>query len=189
MASQYLFKGVTSLFVQGPQTYWPNTGENSEKTLSIRPQLLNSSIISGLFLTTIVVGWALTLIWSWFADFLAPALAISIVNLGEGTKQDGFPFWLVISLAVAVAGWVYAYLTQIRSQDHDSRANKTSGRWYILFWNKGYFDEIYDAYLVTPTNQLANWLWKNIDIKVIDKSIYFIANYSLYFAQMVIASC
>jgi NADH:ubiquinone oxidoreductase subunit 5 (subunit L)/multisubunit Na+/H+ antiporter MnhA subunit len=82
-----------------------------------------------------------------------------------------------------VAGWVYAYLTQIRSQDHDCRANKTSSRWYTLFWNKGYFDEIYDAYLVTPTNQLANWLWKNIDIKVIDKSIYFIANYSLYFAR------
>ena len=124
VASQYLFKGVTSFFVKGPQTYWPNTGENREKTLSIRPQLLNGSIIFGLFLTTIVVGWALTLLWSWFADFLAPALAISRVNLGEGIRQVGFPFWLVVSLAVAVAGWVYAYLTQVRSQYHDSRANK-----------------------------------------------------------------
>lgn len=185
VASQYLFKGVTSLFVIGPSTYWPNTGENSVKTLSIRPQLLNGSIIFGLFLTTILVGSILTLLWSWFADFLAPALAISSVNLGEGTMQDGFPFWLVVSLAVAVAGWVYAYLTQIRSQDHDPIANKTSSRWYMLFWNKGYFDEIYDAYLVGPTNRFANWLWKNIDIKIIDKSIYFIANYSLYFARWV----
>ena len=184
VASQYLFKGVTSLFVHGPKTYWPNKGENSVKTLSIRPQLLNGSIISGLFLTTIVVGWALTLLWSWFADFLAPALAISGVNLGEDIRQDSFPFWLVVSLGVAVAGWVYAYLTQTRPPDHDSRVNKTSSRWYILFWNKGYFDEIYDAYLVNPTNQLANWFWKNIDIKVIDKSIYFIANYSLYFARL-----
>ena len=183
LASQYLFKGVTSLFVQGPKTYWPNTEENSLKKLSIRPQLLNGSIIIGLFLTTIVVGWALTFLWSWFADFLTPALAISRVNIGESTRQDGFPFWLVVSLGVAVAGWIYAYLTQTLSQDHNSRANKTSSRWYILFWNKGYFDEIYDAYLVIPTSQLANWLWRNIDIKVIDKFIYFIANYSLYFAR------
>ena len=38
--------------------------------------------------------------------------------------------------------------------------------------------------MVNPTNQLANWFWKNIDIKVIDKFIYFIANYSLYFARL-----
>ena len=81
---------------------------------------------------------------------------------------------------------------------------------YVLFWNKGFFDEIYDAYLITPTIQLARWLWRTIDIRgidhfihfiatssvnfsgwlwrkidirVIDRFVYFIANYSVYFAR------
>jgi len=183
VASQYLFKGVTSLFVLGPKTYWPNSGENSLKVSSIRPQLLNGSIITGLFLGTVVVGWALTLLWAWFADFLAPALAISGVKLVEGTRQDGFSFWLVVSLGIAVLGWIYAYLTHIRPQGQVSRTNKRSSRWYVLFWNKGYFDEIYDTYLITPTNRFASWLWKNVDIKIIDRFVHFFATSSVDFAR------
>ena len=183
VASQYLFKGVTSLFVLGPKTYWPNSGENSLKVSSIRPQLLNGSIITGLFLGTVVVGWALTLLWAWFADFLAPALAISGVKLVEGTRQDGFSFWLVVSLGIAVLGWIYAYLTNIRPQGQVSRINKRSSRWYVLFWNKGYFDEIYDTYLITPTNRFASWLWKNVDIKIIDRFVHFFATSSVDFAR------
>jgi NADH-quinone oxidoreductase subunit L len=183
VASQYLFKGVTSLFVLGPKTYWPNSGENSLKVSSIRPQLLNGSIITGLFLGTVVVGWALTLLWAWFADFLAPALAISGVKLVEGTRQDGFSFWLVVSLGIAVLGWIYAYFTHIRPQGQVSRINKRSSRWYVLFWNKGYFDEIYDTYLITPTNRFASWLWKNVDVKIIDRFVHFFATSSVDFAR------
>ena len=124
----------------------------------------------------------MTLFWSWFADFLAPALAFSRVTLGEGAVEQGFPFWLVVSLGMSVAGWVYAYSTQVRSQHQVSRASRTSNHWYVLFWNKGYFDEIYDAYLVTPTIKFAHWLWRIIDIKVIDRFIHFIATFSVNFA-------
>jgi len=103
--------------------------------------------------------------------------------LSEGKVEHGFPFWLVVSLGVAVAGWLYAYSTQMRSQDQVSRAKGKSNHLYVLFWNKGYFDEIYDAYLVNPTIRFANWLWRIIDIRLIDKCIYFIANYSVYFAR------
>jgi NADH:ubiquinone oxidoreductase subunit 5 (subunit L)/multisubunit Na+/H+ antiporter MnhA subunit len=82
-----------------------------------------------------------------------------------------------------VAGWVYAYATRTRPQKKLLGENNRSSRWYVLFWNQGYFDQIYDAYLVTPTTRLAHWLWKTIDVRVIDKSIYFMANYSVYFAR------
>jgi NADH:ubiquinone oxidoreductase subunit 5 (subunit L)/multisubunit Na+/H+ antiporter MnhA subunit len=103
--------------------------------------------------------------------------------LGEGAVEHGFPFWLVVSLGVAIAGWVYAYSTQVRSQHQVSRASRISNRWYVLFWNKGYFDEIYDAYLVTPTIKFAHWLWRIIDIKVIDRFIHFIATFSVGIAR------
>jgi NADH-quinone oxidoreductase subunit L len=180
VASQYIFKGVTSLFIQGPKTYWPASGQHAQ---SVRPQLLNGSILTGLFLATVFAGGLLTLFWSWFANFLAPALTFPGVVLEKGTFEQGFPFWLVVSLGVAIAGWVYAYSTQIRSQHQVLRANGRSNRLYVLFWNKGYFDEIYDAYLVTPTIQFARWLWRNIDIKVIDRFIHSIATYSVYFAR------
>ena len=183
VASQYLFKGVTSLFVHGPKTYWPASGQHSLETQSVRPQLLNGSILTGLILATVFAGGLLTLFWSWFANFLAPALTFPVVTLEEGAVEHGFPFWLVVSLGVAVAGWFYAYSTQIRPKHQVSRANGRNNRLYVLFWNKGYFDEIYDAYLVTPTIQFAHWLWRIIDIRVIDRFNHFIATYSVYFAR------
>jgi NADH-quinone oxidoreductase subunit L len=176
VAAQYLFKSVTSLFVHGPKTYWPA----SEQHNSVRPQLLNGPILMGLFLTTLFAGGLLTLFWSWFANFIAPAL--NGIALGEGAVENGFPFWLVVSLGVAVAGWTYSYSTQTRSQHQVSKAKGRNTGWYVLFWNKGYFDEIYDAYLVAPTLKFSNWLWRIIDIKVIDHFIHSIATYSVYFA-------
>ena len=151
------------------------------ETQSVRPKFLNGSILTGLILATVFVGWLLTLFWSWFANFLAPALTLPVVTLEEGAVEQGFPFWLVVSLGVAVAGWFYAYSTQIRPKRQASIANGRSNRLYVLFWNKGYFDEIYDAYLVTPTIQFAHWLWRIVDIKFIDRFIHLIATYSVYF--------
>jgi NADH-quinone oxidoreductase subunit L len=183
VASQYLFKGVTSLFIHGPKTYWPTSGQNSLEAGSVRPQLFNGSILTGLILATVFAGGLMTLFWSWFAKFLAPALNFPGVKLGDGAVEHGSPFWLVVSLGMAVAGWVYAYSTQTRSQSQVSTAKGRGNRLYVLFWNKGYFDEIYDAYLVNPTIKHAHWLWRIIDIKVIDNFIHFIANYSVHFAR------
>jgi NADH-quinone oxidoreductase subunit L len=181
VASQYLFKGVTSLFAHGPKTYWPASGQHGMETQSVRPQLLNGPILTGLFLATVFAGGLMTLFWSWFANFLAPALNFPGVTLGEGAVENGFSIWLVIALAIAVAGWFYAYSTQIRSQKQVSSA-KARNRWYVLFWNKGYFDEIYNAYLVTPTIRFAHWLWRMIDIRVIDNFIRFIGVSTVYIA-------
>ncbi len=183
VAAQYLFKGVTSLFAHGPKTYWPASGQQGQETHSVRPQLLNGSILTGLFLATVIAGGLLTLFWSGFANFLAPALTLSEVPLGEGAAGPGFSFWLVVALGVAVAGWAYAYSTQIRPQHRVSRASERSDRLYVLFWNKGYFDEIYNAYLVTPTIRIAHWLWRNIDIRIIDRFVNSIATYTVHLAR------
>jgi len=182
-ASQYLFKGVTSLFVHGPKTYWPSSGQGNSEAQSIRPQFLNGSIVSGVLLATVFAGGLLTLFWSWFANFLAPALAFPGVVLSEDPIGYSFNVWLVVSLGVAFAGWAYAYSTQIRSEYQDSRSRSKNNRMYVLFWNKGYFDEIYDAYLVNPTIRFSGWLWKNIDMKVIDHFVHSMATYSVYFAR------
>jgi len=183
VASQYLFKGVISLFSHGPKTYWPTSGQHDLETPSVRPQLFNGPILMGLFLATVFTGGLLTLFWSWFANFIAPALKFPGVILDEGAVEHGFTVWLVVSLAVAVAGWFYAYSTQMRSQNQVTKAKQKNNRMYVLFWNKGYFDEIYEAYLVKPTLQHARWLWRNIDNKIIDRFIHLIGICSVNFAS------
>ena len=180
VASQYLFKGVTSLFAHGPKTYLPDTGQHGLEEHNVRPHFLNGSILTGVLLSTIFVGGLLTVFWSWFANFLAPAL--TQITLSKGEVEQGFPFWLAASLLTAVAGWACAYLTHTSSKKQISDKHFGSNRWYVLFWNKGYFDEIYDAYLVTPTLKLANWLWRIIDMRVIDNFIHYIAINSVRFA-------
>ncbi len=175
VAAQYLFKGVASLFAHGPKTHWPHSME----TQPVRPQLFNGSVLMSLILATVLAGGLLTLLWSWLADFLAPALKFPGVLSGGRPVEPGFPVWLVVALATAAAGWFYAYSTQHQA----SGAKGRNSRLYVLFWNKGYFDEIYDVYLVAPTLRLSNWLWRRIDIRVIDNFIHSFANFSVYFAR------
>lgn len=184
VAAQYIFKSVTAIFANGPKTYGPASGQPGSDAQSVRPQLLNGPILTGLFLAVMFAGWLLTVIWNGFANFLAPALPHPGDTLSEAAVEHGFPFWLVISLGVAVAGWLYAYSTQMRPQHQVSRSNARSNRLYVLFWNKGYFDEIYDAWLVNPTLRCANWLWLNIDIRVIDHFIHSIATSSVHFSRL-----
>ncbi|QPJ62465.1 MAG: NADH-quinone oxidoreductase subunit L [Candidatus Nitronauta litoralis] len=183
VASQYLFKGVTSIFAHGPKTYWPASGEYGQEAQFARPKLFNSSILTGLVLALVLVGGLMTLFWNWFANFLAPVFIFQKVLLGAGEVEQGVSVWLVVSLGVAAVGWAYAYLNQNRSQHQLSRSIWKSNRFYVLFWNKGYFDEIYDVYLIKPTIRFAHWMWQRIDIKVIDRFIHSIANYSVNFAR------
>jgi len=182
MASQYIFKGVTSIFVDSPKTHWPVSGQHRMETQSFRPRFLNGFILTGVFLATIFAGGLLALFWSWFANFLTPVFSFPGVIAGESFVEHSVTLWLAVALAVAVAGWVYAYLKQNRPLHQVSGADVRSSRWYVLFWNKGYFDEIYDAYLIKPTIRLAHWLWRIIDIRVIDRFIHSIATYTVKIA-------
>ena len=183
VASQYIFKSVTSIFAHGPKTYWPKSGKDGAVTQSVQPKLFNGSILTGLILATIVGGGLMTVFWIWFANFLTPALNIPDVMLSKGDVGKSSILWLLVSLGVAVAGWAYAYSENMRSQHQVSTANLRRNKLYVYFWNKGYFDEIYDRYLVNPTIRLANWMWQIIDMNIIDNFIHFLANYTVKFAR------
>ena len=183
VASLYIFRGVTSVFVHGPKTFWPASGSNASATQSIRPRFFNGSILMGLFVATLLVGGIMTWFWSWFANFLAPALTFSGMSMNEGTAEAGFPIWLLVALGVAVAGWVFAYSKPTRPREQVAGSKPRMTRLYVLFWNKFYFDEIYDTYLVNPTIRLAHWLWHMIDMRVVDRFIHSIATYSVFLAQ------
>ena len=183
VASTYIFRGVTALFAHGPKTYWPASGQHGLDTQFIRPKFVNGSILTGLFVMTLIVGGIMTLFWSWFANFLAPALTFPGISQTSASAEGRLPVWLFVALGVAVAGWVFAYLKQTRPRERVAGSERRMTKLYVLFWNKFYFDEIYDTYLVNPTIRLAHWLWYMIDMRVVDRLIHSIATYSVLLAQ------
>ncbi len=79
-----------------------------------------------------------------------------------------------VSTGVAIAGWAFAYLVHVRPRQQVSSVHSRTTRLYLLFLNKFYVDEIYDAYVVPPTLQLAQWLSHRVDemgIKTLIKNL------------------
>jgi NADH-quinone oxidoreductase subunit L len=60
----------------------------------------------------------------------------------------------LVSLTVAIGGWALAY-SQAYFKKRVAKADKKKAWLYVLFWNKFYVDEIYDAYIVNPITRLA----------------------------------
>ncbi|NKB81842.1 MAG: NADH-quinone oxidoreductase subunit L [Nitrospirales bacterium] len=185
VTAMYLFRSITSLFSQGPHISWPTSGSQARESHALQPRFVNGSILCGLILGTVLLGGILAMFWTWFANFLTPALSLPRLVPHEETTETNFSVWILVPIGVAIAGWAFAYLTSTQVQPQRPKSDPRSWQTslYVLFWNKCYFDEIYDAYIVTPTLRFANWLWRIIDMNIIDKSIHSIASYSVLFAQ------
>jgi|TARA_B100001079_G_scaffold2867_1_gene2490 NADH-quinone oxidoreductase subunit L len=154
VTSVYLFRGIMLLFNQGPKTYWPTSEQSGSESHSIQPKFVNGSILTVLLVTTLLLGVMLTIFWNWFADFLTPGLALPGISLVERSGEASFQIWLLVSLTVAIAGWAFAY-SQAYFKKRVAKADKKKAWLYVLFWNKFYVDEIYDAYIVNPITRLA----------------------------------
>ena len=170
VTSVYLFRSITSLFIQSPKTYWPTSEQPNSENHSIQPKFVNSSILIGLLITALLLGIILTLFWNWFAGFLAQGLALPSVSLLEGSGEASFQIWLLVSLGVAIAGWAFAY-SQAQLRHQAARADERKAWLYVLFWNKFYVDEIYDAYIVNPIIRLTRWFSRSAETREIRQSM------------------
>lgn len=77
----------------------------------------------------------------------------------------------IISTVVALSGIAVAYVTYIRkSISTDELAEKYSPVYQFLL-NKWYVDEFLMAAVVNPMKDIANFLWKVVDVKIIDGTV------------------
>ena len=78
------------------------------------------------------------------------------------------PEWVIYApLIVTLGGFLLATMTYFFNRGVGKRIADTGGPLYSLFYNKWYFDEIYNATLVRGAAFLGNIFWK-ADKKVID---------------------
>ena len=92
--------------------------------------------------------------------------------------------WILVPIGVAIAGWAFAYSVHVRPRVQVSIVASRMTRMYILFWNKFYVDEIYDAYVVHPTLRLAQWLSHRVDEMGIKQLIKILGNQATNVGEM-----
>jgi len=153
-------KSAASAFRLGP----PGASDGEPR---ITPALFSAKHVIGVIIALGLLVSLLLLIWRWLAAFLSPAVGVSGEVVAD--PSTGFSAWILVPIAVAIAGWAVAYVMRARSPSHKTALWQK--RLYVFFLNKGYFDEIYDRYIVRPTINTAGWLWRVIDQGIIDKFI------------------
>jgi NADH-quinone oxidoreductase subunit L len=111
--------------------------------------------------------------------FLLPVFAQAMHSGGE---YHGFAVWpdgmlMLISLALALAGWRLAYRCYV-SEPHlpEQWAQRWQG-YYTLLVNKYYVDEGYLKGIVHPIYNLAVTLWNGFDVGVIDRLVNGVASF------------
>jgi NADH-quinone oxidoreductase subunit L len=106
---------------------------------------------------------------SWLEHWLHPVLAHA-PELRTGVHHETEWFLMGFSVVVAAAGIAGAFMLY-RGQD---AARKLTERFRVLhtvLFHKWYVDEFYDAVIVKPIAKFSGFLWKNFDVKGIDRVV------------------
>jgi NADH-quinone oxidoreductase subunit L len=107
-------------------------------------------------------------------SFLAPVIGSGVhhgmVDGGEAHHvSNGLMFSMMgISTGIALVGIFLAYFMYIKNPELPAKIVGKFKLVYKIIYNKYYVDEIYDATIVKPTIKSSFFLWKVIDVKVID---------------------
>jgi NADH-quinone oxidoreductase subunit L len=79
------------------------------------------------------------------------------------------PLWVKLApLVVGIAGIALAWLFYIRQPDLPAKTVATFRPIHNFFYNKWYFDELYDFLFVRPAKRIGHALWKKGDGALID---------------------
>jgi len=177
--AMYLFRGVISLFQHGPAVGIPGSADS----VITRPHVFSPAHLLGVLFGAGVLVGLLVVLWTWFAQFLAPALGQPVQSPHESAATGGLSLWIMVPLVVAIGGWGFAYSLHMKSRQSFLEQSEWTKTLYVLFRNKLYFDEIYEVYVVQPTLRLARWLWQTVDLGGIDRLITSLAGGSIALAR------
>ncbi len=176
--AMYLFRGINSLFHPGPAG--PDSGTAPSL---IQPELFSIPHVIAVAVGGLGLVGILVVLWSGFADFLAPAVGRPLGALSAIQQTSVSSAWLLLPFLAAVSGWGLAYILQVNPKSSFVSRSALAKSLYVLFLNKFYVDEIYDVYVVRPTLRFSEWLWRDIDVLAIDRAVMGTATVSANLAQ------
>jgi len=100
-------------------------------------------------------------------DWLHPVFAGGMARFEY--SHDHSLEWILMgtSLAIAVTGWLIARRVYKRPAAELPVA-PVAAAWHRTLINKWYVDEFYDAVIISPLHRFAGWLYRRIDVALID---------------------
>ncbi|MDI3339899.1 MAG: NADH-quinone oxidoreductase subunit L [Sphaerobacter sp.] len=117
-----------------------------------------------------------------FHRFLEPVFSGHGAEVHHVSTATTLTFGL-ISTAVALAGLGLAYAAYVRGAIKPAVVAARLGPLYQLAYRRWYFDEIYEALIVHPLYRLSVWLWRVVDIGIIDGAVNGVAGLVNFTAQ------
>ena len=90
-----------------------------------------------------------------------------VAHAAEGGHS--FPVWVMVApIVVSVLGLLVAAYMYIWREGTGAKLAAQRGFLYLFFYNKWFFDELYDATIVRAAKWLGDLIWKGGDQKIID---------------------
>ena len=109
------------------------------------------------------------------AQGLAYAAGGAATNGTGGHSVFGEIVLMLISLGIAIGGWMFARKMYVLEPSLPGRVASGFKGFYTLVFNKYLVDELYDAIVVRPLKRFSNWLWHSIDDSFIDWLVNYLA--------------
>ena len=166
--AMYLFRGIVTLF-------HPSDG--------VHPQLFSARHVGGIVAGAVVLSGLLLAVWTGFVPFLVGVVQ-QPYETATGDALKITRIWaIVLAMLAAVAGWGLAFARHRQPRSRVPTASAWSQTIYLLFLNKFYFDEFYTTCIVQPVIRFSRWLWREVDMRIINGLIRGLATASVGLAR------
>jgi NADH-quinone oxidoreductase subunit L len=90
---------------------------------------------------------------------------------------------MIAATLMGLGGIAAAYVVYVKSPGLPQQLAEKWKQVYALSFNKWYVDELYDRTFVTPTVDLANGLWRRVDVAVIDAMVNGVASATMLWGR------
>jgi len=161
----YSFRLVFVMFwgtYRGPSPHGPGHGGGHDLHEPSATMTVPLVVLAALSVVTGYLG---------IGDFLAPALpgpAAQAARTAHGPAATAIMAGATLMALIGIAAAWYVY---VRSPGLPDRLAGQWPRLYRLSLNKWFVDEAYDRLVVRPTVALAGWLWRSVDMAIIDGAV------------------
>lgn len=179
MTAFYIFRVIFLTFM-GPSRIEPDALHHLHES----PRIMTMPLVLLALLSTIggFVGISVIKGGNIFGTFLEGVFGVH----AEEAVHTSLPFELLMMLscmAISAAGIGLAYLMYVKRPDLPGKVARTFRAVYRIIFNKYYVDEIYDALFVKPVWSWSTFLWKGVDVKVIDGAVNGVGNGAMGIGQ------